>query len=75
MANSAKKFLEIMGIGVFNADGTPKYMSELTKEMKEKCDKSSSEIKNGEKTSNQVRKEYGLPPIEGGDIYLHKVIK
>ena len=34
-----------------------------------------NEIKSGEKTLNQVRKEYGLPPIEGGDIYLHKVIK
>ncbi|MRZ28072.1 hypothetical protein GKD08_04755 [Paeniclostridium sordellii] len=61
MINSAKKFLELMGIGVFNADGTPKYMSELI-----------NEIKSGEKTPNQVRKEHGLPPIEGGDQYYHK---
>ena len=47
MNNSATKFLELMGIGVFNADGTPKYMSELI-----------NEIKSGEKTPNQVRKEY-----------------
>lgn len=40
-----------------------------------KLEKSSNEIKNGEKTPNQVRKEHGLPPIEGGGIYLHKVIK
>ena len=73
MANLATKFLELMGIGVFNADGTPKDVSELIKEMQEKCDKSSNEIKNGVKVINQVRKEYGLQDIEGGDIYLHKV--
>lgn len=72
MANSAKKFLELMGIGVFDADETPKEVSELIKEMQEKCDKSSNEIKNGVKVINQVRKEYGLPPIEGGDQYYHK---
>lgn len=72
MANSAKKFLELMGIGVFDAEGTPKEVSELIKEMQEKCDKSSNEIKNGVKVINQVRKEYGLPPIGGGDQYYHK---
>lgn len=72
MNNSATKFLELMGIGVFNADGTPKDVSELIKEMQEKCDRSSNEIKNGVKAINQLRKEYGLPPIEGGDQYYHK---
>lgn len=73
MNNSATKFLELMGIGIFNADGTPKDASELIKEMQEKSDKSSNEIENGEKITNQVRKEYGLLHIEGGDCYLHKV--
>lgn len=41
----------------------------------EKSEKTSNEIEYGEKTPNQVRKEYGLPPIEGGNVYLHKVIK
>lgn len=41
----------------------------------EKFEKASNEIKYGEKTPNQVRKGYELKPIEGGGIYLHKVIK
>ena len=72
MNNSATKVLELMGIGVFNADGTPKDVSELIKEMQEKCDRSSNEIKNGVKAINQVRKEYGLPPIEGGEQHCCK---
>ena len=68
MNNSAGNTLDLMGIVVFNADGTPKGTSELIKEMQEKCERLANEIKNGEKTPNQVRKEYGLPPIEGGDL-------
>ncbi|WWU66467.1 hypothetical protein QJR26_08825 [Clostridium baratii] len=31
-------------------------------------------IENGSKTLNQVRKEYGLEPTEGGDKLYHKII-
>lgn len=69
MSNAAGNTLDLMGIVVFNADGTLKGTSELIKEIQEKLD---SEVKNSGKTLNQVRKEYGLPPIEGGDQYYHK---
>ena len=67
---SVVKTLENMEILIFHGDGTPKSSEEILKEIQEKCEKSFNKIKNGEKTTNQVRKEYGLSPIGGGDLKI-----
>lgn len=69
MKNAAENVLELMRIGVFNVDGTPKGTSELIKEIQEKLD---SEVKNSDKTLNQIRKKFNLYPIEDGDQHYHK---
>lgn len=69
MKNAAENALELMGITIFNADGIPKGTSELIKEIQERLD---SEVKNSDKTLNQIRKEFNLYTIEDGDQYYHK---
>ena len=41
---------------------------------REKAELIYRKVSSGEMTLNEARKEYGLPPIEDGDILLTKVL-